>query len=252
VDVGVVIPCHRHARFLPVCLTSLALQTRPPAEVVIINDGGEENLDEAVAVAGDLLDAPIKMIKLSPTQGTAAARNIGFGRLSTRWVLPLDADDAIRPTFIESALKLAAGEDVIIYPDFQRFGNEREVARMRSVFDLVELCYSNYMIAGCLIPMKAWHRVREINGEGYSTALWRLGGYEDQLFFIECALSGYQGRHLPAPLYLYRRHPDSRTHSEQYSRNTQHIRSYRPKSSEGRKNGQVAWRPPAPVAYARA
>jgi hypothetical protein len=27
---------------------------------------------------------------------------------------------------------------------------------------------------------------------------------------------------------------------------------YRPYSSEGRKNGQVAWRPPAPVAYARA
>ena len=95
--IAVVIPVYR-AQYLAECLASVFAQTRPPDEVVVVDDGSPD---------GNLLDrvtAPyagrLQLIR-QPNLGAAAARNNGI--LSTRagLIAFLDADDVWFPAFLD-------------------------------------------------------------------------------------------------------------------------------------------------------
>lgn len=226
-SVSIIIPCHQQIEFLPVCLTSIAMQTYQAAEIIIIDDGSIDDMNESLLIVKNFPGLPeIKVYRHATQLGTSMARNRGFTEARSDWVLPLDADDAISSTFLEKALLTAKNDKVIVYPDFQTFGDESAISKMRSEFDIDELCKSNFMIAGSLIPLDAWNAVRKVNGEGFVNEVWKLGGYEDQLFFIECALNGYIGRPLSEPLYFYRHHHKSRTHMAIYKQNVPIIREF--------------------------
>lgn len=204
--VSVIIPCKDHSSFLPAAVMSVVNQTVDINEIIIIDDGDNLNEKEFFSSLLSLPSFPIRVIHNGKVIGTSASRNLGFHQSLSSWVLPMDADDLIRSDYIEKAYQLTLKENVIVYPDFQYFGERRLVCRMRDSFDLFELCKSNFMIAGSLIPKEAWESVMLRNGEGYVNKIWKLGGYEDHLFYIECALLGYPGRHLSEPVYFYRQH----------------------------------------------
>lgn len=225
--VGLVIPCYGQLDYLSAALTSIALQSVTPRQVIIVSDELSSNIYFAIDKSVWLPQLPkIQVVKAGKTGGASAARNEGLSKLTTHWAICLDADDALHPAYIEEALLLAQHDDVIIYPNFMRFGIEREEAHMPDKFDLLELCKANFMISPSMFPLSVWKKVRAKNGEGFCSALWSLGGYEDQLFFIECALNGVNGRHLSHPYIFYRRHNMSRTQQSIYHVNVSNIRTY--------------------------
>jgi len=225
--VGLVIPCYEQVDYLSSALTSVALQSTPPTQVIVVSD-------EPVAKLRFAIDKSIWLSGLSDIQvivegragGASASRNAGLSQLATKWAICLDADDALHPEYIKTALLVARNEDIVVYPNFVRFGDEHGEGHMPDKFDLSELCKANFMIAPSMFPISAWESVRRKNGEGFSHALWELGGYEDQLFFIECALNGFNGRHLSEPYILYRRHLTSQTQRGLYCANISRIRTF--------------------------
>lgn len=86
--VGVVIPTYNMASYLRGCIDSVLAQTDPPAEVVVVDGGGDDGSRDIVASFGPR----ITYVRQVGT-GLSSARNQGVQRLSSRWVAFLDADD---------------------------------------------------------------------------------------------------------------------------------------------------------------
>lgn len=96
--VAVIIPTFNHARFLPAAIGSVLGQTRPPDEIVVVDDGSSD--DPASAVAAYV---GVKLVR-QENQGPSAARNLGLRHIEADYVTFLDADDIFLPTAIESGL----------------------------------------------------------------------------------------------------------------------------------------------------
>jgi glycosyltransferase involved in cell wall biosynthesis len=94
-DVAVVIPCFNQAHYLAEAIESVLAQTLPPAEVVVVDDGSEDNSHE---VAGRY-DQVARLRQRN--RGVAAARNAGLRATRSDRVVFLDADDRLLPPALE-------------------------------------------------------------------------------------------------------------------------------------------------------
>jgi len=94
--VSVIIPAYNAARFIESTVQSALDQTRPPDEIVIVDDGSTD--DTAEIVRG--LDGPIRFFQ-QENQGSAVARNLAIERSSGDLLAFLDADDLWLPSKLE-------------------------------------------------------------------------------------------------------------------------------------------------------
>jgi glycosyltransferase involved in cell wall biosynthesis len=85
-SVSVVVPCYG-GETLPRALASVAAQTRPPLEVIVVDDASP------VPVAAE----GARVIRLDRNQGPANARNAGWEAARGTYVAFLDSDDAWHP-----------------------------------------------------------------------------------------------------------------------------------------------------------
>jgi glycosyltransferase involved in cell wall biosynthesis len=86
--VSVVIPAYRAARTIGRALESLLAQTRPPDEILVIDDGSPDDLAVTLEPYEGLLTHVRK-----PNGGAASARNLGIDLARGDLVAFLDADD---------------------------------------------------------------------------------------------------------------------------------------------------------------
>jgi len=80
------IPCYNAAEYLEKSIGSLLGQTRPPDEILIIDDG---STDKSVEIASSF---PVKLIRHERNKGLAAARNTAFKNAAHELVGAIDAD----------------------------------------------------------------------------------------------------------------------------------------------------------------
>jgi glycosyltransferase involved in cell wall biosynthesis len=91
-QVSVVIPAFDAERYLAEALTSVLGQTRPPAEVVVVDDG---STDGTAAVAAGF-GSPVRCVSRT-RGGIGAALNTGLEHTSGKLLAFLDADDVWLP-----------------------------------------------------------------------------------------------------------------------------------------------------------
>lgn len=161
--VSVVIPVKNDALLLRRCLRALARQTRPPDEIIVVDNGStDDSADVAthgaarVVVCGD------------PGIGAASAR--GYDAATGDLVLRLDADSIPPPSWVET---IVAAFDR--RPDIDAFtGGARFIDGPRRVRALLSAVYlGSYLVVGACalghIPLygsnvafrqRAWRRVR--------------------------------------------------------------------------------------------
>jgi glycosyltransferase involved in cell wall biosynthesis len=103
--VSFVIPVFQGERYLAEAIESALVQSRPPAEVIVIDDGSSDGSAAVAAAFGDRVT-----LLRQPNRGTAAARNLGLSRASQHFVSFLDADDVATVERLESQLTLLERE----------------------------------------------------------------------------------------------------------------------------------------------
>ena len=110
--VSVVIPYFRLDRYLPETLASVAEQTHPGIETIVVNDGSLR--DEDRLIDGLSGRAGLRVVT-QVNSGLGAARNLGASQSRGRYVLPLDADDLLAPTFIERCVETLEADPTLAY-----------------------------------------------------------------------------------------------------------------------------------------
>lgn len=95
--VSVVIPCYNSLRFLPETLDSVLAQTWEDLEVVLVDDGGTDDL------AGWLAGRPDPRVRVvrQDNAGVSAARNRGVAESHGELIAFLDSDDVWEPVAVE-------------------------------------------------------------------------------------------------------------------------------------------------------
>lgn len=91
-SVSLIIPCYNAASYIGEALNSIAAQSYPSIEIIIVDDGSDDRTAEIAAGHG-----PEYTIVRRPRGGTAAARNSGVTAAKGELLAFMDADDLLHP-----------------------------------------------------------------------------------------------------------------------------------------------------------
>ena len=106
VALSVVVTNYNYGRFVATAIESVLCDEPADVEVVVVDDGSTDGSLEVLATFGERI-----RLVTQPHQGMAAAFTTGFHNSHGRWIVFLDADDALLPG--AAAKILAAAKDVI-------------------------------------------------------------------------------------------------------------------------------------------
>lgn len=225
--VSVVIPCFNGGADLPETLNSLARQTVPPAEIIVVDDG---STDPATIAVLDALPPPVRLIR-QENRGLAAARNAGMAAASGDFLLPLDCDDLVEPAFLERCLAALASDPraAFAFAGLRLIGEKSgTLAKRHNLFAQLFLNQLPYCL---LLRRSSW----EASG-GYDESMRE--GYEDWEFNIRLGIRGMVGVSVPEPLFVYRVRRSGMLVSLSRKRHARLWRTIRRKHAD-------AWRPAA-------
>src|ERR1700687_1983449 len=96
-----VIPAYNTAEFLGEALDSVLAQTYKPFEVIVVDDGSEDETSQVVAAWAGKVTCMHK-----ERGGPASARNMGVRGAKGEWIAFLDADDMWMPQLLENLVKV--------------------------------------------------------------------------------------------------------------------------------------------------
>lgn len=99
--VSVIIPCFNQGEYLHDAVQSVLNQRYDSLEIIIVNDG---STDSTTIEALKAYTSPTIRVLHTENQGLSRARNNGIAVARGRYILPLDADDAIAEGYISRAV----------------------------------------------------------------------------------------------------------------------------------------------------
>ncbi len=99
--IAVVIPTWNGGRYIARALNSVFKQTRLPNEIIVVDDGSDDDTADIIKTFGDR----VKYIYQN-NAGASAARNTGIKAAGSEWIAFLDSDDEFLPDRLEIHLNL--------------------------------------------------------------------------------------------------------------------------------------------------
>lgn len=221
--VSVLVPYFNLAAYLPETLTNLRAGNYPHLDIVVVDDGSTD--PASIQLIDTLQQSPppgVRVCRLPFNQGLAAARNVGLAAAAGKYVLTLDADDLIAPTFIGeavAALERLPQVDFVVpqaayFDDVPNAGRFEDIPFQHCIALIGEAwqsgLYANrYSTATCL------GRRDVMRGLGYDEA---LRAYEDWDFYRRALVQGSRFLVTSEVNFLYRKRPDSMIHAPQMRR----------------------------------
>ncbi|MGA9026183.1 MAG: glycosyltransferase [Steroidobacteraceae bacterium] len=103
--VSVIVPVYNGATFLRDAIDSILAQNYPSLEILVIDDGSQDDIDAAVA----RLPVDVRFVR-QPNRGPAGARNRGVGDASGSIIAFLDVDDLWPPGTLRILLRELAAD----------------------------------------------------------------------------------------------------------------------------------------------
>jgi glycosyltransferase involved in cell wall biosynthesis len=194
-EVTVVITCFNYGRFLAEAVESALAQEGGAPAVVVVDDGSTE--PETIH-ALDCLPAEVDVVR-QERAGVCAARNAGLARVTTRYVLVLDADDRLTPTAL-AVLREALSRNPELgfaYGRMRFFGDWGGELRFPP-YDPYALLYRHTIGLSALMRRE----VLEATG-GFDSAFEH---FEDWELWVNALEHGWTGVQVEAVTVEYRRH----------------------------------------------
>lgn len=195
--VSVIIPCFNSSQFVEDAIQSVIAQTYPNFEIIIADDGSE---DQLFSVVEKYLENPNIKYFRKENGGLASARNFGISKASGLYILPLDADDKIERTYLEKAIKaFEIDSDLkLVYCRVSYFG-AREGEWVLDPYSFSGLLINNMIFCSAIFRKEDF-----LKAKGYSEML--KFGLEDWDLWIRLLNPDGKVYKIPEILFFYRKH----------------------------------------------
>jgi len=238
---SVIIPCFNDGKFIREAIASVEAYSSPVYEIIVVNDGSTDSLTQQVL--GELKNVGYQVID-QPNQGAAAARNTGVRNALGDYILPLDSDNRIRPSYIEKGIEILDHfpEVAVVYGDVEHFGEEicdlsqlpkfsvpyatlsftngfKGIQKIPD-FNLSWLINHNYIDMCAVIRKSVWEECGP-----YDTNM-PFGCYDDWDLWLSIAKKGYRFYHVPEILFEYRVRPASLSTASRSTEKSQLVAQY--------------------------
>ncbi|MCL2072996.1 MAG: glycosyltransferase [Marinilabiliaceae bacterium] len=112
--ISIIIPCYNLSGYLEPCLNSCILQTYPNIEILMINDGSQDNTKEIIDYYAKLDSRVVPINKNN--EGVAKTRKIGIEKATGDYLFFLDGDDYLPLDAIEILLNeiIEQNADIVV------------------------------------------------------------------------------------------------------------------------------------------
>ena len=205
--VSVIIPVYNSEKYLDRCLNSLVKQSYSDIEVIIIDNGSEDNSVNIIKEYSKN-DNRIKMYTCN-TSGASSARNLGLNNASGEYALFVDSDDYISEDYVEKMISYVKSKKTMVLCNNQEIWEDR--IDERQLFENVddEILSKEEVIkeiasgkAGLVCSKLIDLSIVKENNIQFDTNV-KLS--EDLLFFLEIAKYTEEFIHINESLYFYDR-----------------------------------------------
>lgn len=196
--ISVVVPVYNVEGYLEQCLASLAAQTYPHMEVILVDDASTDG-GGRICDAWAARDRRFQVIRLPENQGLSAARNRGVSRASGAYIAFVDSDDYVEHHFLD-ALYDALAEN---HGELSICGNEGLRLRTGPAQVLSPEEAARCMARRALFLWTAWGKLfpaelaKQIPFDSQALCC------EDLLFFYQVLKRVRRIAYVPDPLYHY-------------------------------------------------
>jgi len=186
--ISAIIPAYNAADTITRTLKSILDQTVPPHEIIVVDDGSQDNTCEVVRALGDR----VTLIS-QENGGPSAARNTGIKAATGDWLAFLDSDDAWLPTKLERQIPHLSDEYAIV-DCYEVDGADEHDFEL--TFD--HLWEHNYIGTSTVILKKsAWESIGGFKEER------KYIGIEDYNLWLRILHEGGRVKTVPEELVLY-------------------------------------------------
>jgi len=196
--ISVAVPTHNRPQLLREALASVAAQTHPEWEVVVVDDGSTPPVLESTL--RELLGERFILVRHGQAQGIAAAKNAGVAAARGEVVLHLDDDDLLTPTALAQIAAAYARHPELecLFVNVEPFGTfapgtaanqshalSKLLERAQDVEDDGVVFFNSALFAALLksVPMAMqrpaarktlWDKVGQLRGDSYTKQLYTL------------------------------------------------------------------------------
>lgn len=207
--VSVLIPTYNRGHYIEECLDSILKQTVPPLEIIVIDDGSDDDTAERL----QHYQGRISYIK-KENGGKSKALNLMLNQVKGDYIWLFDDDDVALPDAIENRLKLFLedpGLDVAYSAHFYGIDGPDGKIQVTDRYSLPEVPEDDFffhLLCGCFFtqPGILFHRRCLHEGDNFDYQLLRSQDYD---FMVNLARHGkFKG--VNEPSYIIRRHPGLR------------------------------------------
>ena len=248
-QISIIIPIYNVERYLRQCIDSILAQTFTNFELLLIDDGSP---DGCPAICDEYAekDARIRVFH-KPNGGVTSARNKGLDNAKGNWIIYIDGDDWIEPTYVEELYNAAINNEADIAICGFRFVYEdgSSVIEHPTIWDDNKQASLNRYIASI------WTTAC---GSIQKTSLYKDNGVqspkhitfcEDFHLIVRLCYFAKKVVSIDRPLYNYRQQPSSIMHTLNEKKRAESLAAYIEIIDFFRKHGEtetykkvMAWR----------
>ena len=206
--VSICIPAYNADKFISKALSSVREQTFPDWELIVTEDGSEDNTEELVNDFACEIQQHVHYQRHENNQGLPATRNSGIKKAKGKFIALLDADDYWTPNHLESIVSLFKRDNAeIVHSGSILFDEEsgRELSIRAPTPEQINkfplsLYNHNYIIqpSSAVIDRNVFNRIQ------YFDINFKI--CDDLDFWFRAARSGYRILYTDQQTCYYRKH----------------------------------------------
>lgn len=205
--ISLVIPMFQAAGFIGSALASVAGQTRPFDEVVVVDDASQDDGVDRARCWADRL--PLRVLRQPRNCGPGVARRAGIDATSGELIALLDADDVLLPDHVTTMLATYERHGGLVTADALWWAPSRQLSlvpgRDRRRVPPVQHQRLGILEHNFVQPTTLFSRADYERAGGFST----LRHMEDWDLWMRMIRQGVPVTMAPTPTVLYRIHEDS-------------------------------------------